>query len=58
MRWFTCLSTQERKFPKGEDKIKKCPTCIPIACLHFVSLKILTLSNGFACMGDMIQRGS
>ena len=41
-----------------ENSKKKSLTCIPIARLHFVSLKILTLSKGFACMGDMIQRGS
>lgn len=34
------------------------PQCIPMARLHFVSLKILTLSKGFACIGDIIQRGS
>ncbi len=34
------------------------PQCMPSACLHFVSVKMLTLSNGFACIGDIMQRGS
>jgi hypothetical protein len=39
---------------KRRGKKPTVPQCIPSALAQRVSRKILTLSNGFACIGDMI----
>lgn len=55
------VSQLRKQSQTGKDNPEKCltvPQCIPIARSHFVSLKMLTLSKGFACIGDIIQRGS
>ena len=52
------VSGPQDMMKRGTMSQKKEPTvpqCIPIARLHFVSLKMLTLSKGFACIGDIIH---